>query len=408
MKNRYKIKLLSGPLAGRQLFLPEGDFRIGGDDPDLDLTPEGGHTAVLTVTETGVALQTQARCWLDGKATAELPDVIPADVVVDVGGVVLMVGDAEHTFREASVPDRNDAIPPGRARRVLAAVSLIVVAAGAVGGGVWSYATLAAGTVQADPNAWRSGWEADAAREGLALKTRPDGLLELAGRCRSAGDRGKLTARLREHGVIFRDVTLCQDDLVRNVKALLLLHGFDEVRVTPDEAIGEVKIAGRILADARWQKAVAAMATLRGLDAWTVEDDTGESVKALIGMLRKTDLIGKLSVAREKGMILLTGVLDEGGKRALGSVLSAFSTQFPSAPRTVVQNIPTARIQADIFPAPVVSFGGRDELAFLDLANGTRVKNGSRLPTGYVIVGIDRNGIDLEREGELMHIPLEL
>jgi type III secretion protein D len=36
------------------------------------------------------------------------------------------------------------------------------------------------------------------------------------------------------------------------------------------------------------------------------------------------------------------------------------------------------------------------------------VKVGSRLPAGYVIVGIDRNGIDLEREGELMHLPLEL
>lgn len=50
MKYRYQIKILSGPLAGRRLRLPEGEFTIGGADPDLDAMLEGGGRAVLDCT----------------------------------------------------------------------------------------------------------------------------------------------------------------------------------------------------------------------------------------------------------------------------------------------------------------------------------------------------------------------
>src|SRR5437868_15214172 len=98
------------------------------------------------------------------------------------------------------------------------------------------------------------------------------------------------------------------------------------------------------------------LSSMRGLQHWSVEDSASASVKALIDMLREAGLIGKLSVARDNGLILVTGVLDAGAQRGLASVMSAFNAAHPNAPKAIFQNIPTSSIQAGIFPSPIVSF----------------------------------------------------
>lgn len=407
MKHRYKIKLLSGPLAGRQLLLPEGSFTIGGDDPDLDIALEDNGKAVLTVTEQGVALDTDTGIWIDGVPAKPAPPMVPPGPVLDIGGLALILAEGDQDVPLRKVPERRDA------RRAswstgLAYACLVALLAGSAGAAIWVY-----GAVQQDaaPDGmadWMDNWRARARQQGIQLVREGGGMPTVEGTCKSSVERKALLQALREHDVMFRDNTLCQDELVRNVQAALALHGFGDAVVRPGDTVSSVTIAGRIHADARWQKTVTMLSSMKGLTHWSVHDPVTTSVKTLIDMLRGAALIGKLSVAREKGMVLVTGVLDEGSRRTLEGVLQAFADSHPDGPRTIFQNIPTTSIQAGIFPSPIVSFGGSGDLTFLDLANGTRLKVGSRLPSGHVIAGIDRNGIDLERDGELMHLPLEL
>ncbi|MBY4897889.1 type III secretion system inner membrane ring subunit SctD [Cupriavidus sp. AU9028] len=407
MKHRYQIKILNGPLAGRRLKLPEGDFVIGGDDPDLSATLEGGATATLTTAADGVRLRTAAPCWVDGKPEPLGEAPLPFGQVLDIGGLAVMVGEGDRPMPDATVPRRVRAEGTPRSAS-LRYGALVLLAAGSVGAGIWIYGAVQPPVEAVAAADWLDDWKRRARAEGVQVNAQRDGMLELSGSCRDSGSRRVLLESLREHAVPYRDNTQCQDELVRNVQAVLTMNGFAQAKVRSGDTIGTVAIQGTIHADARWRRAVAMLSELRGLQGWTVEDPIGASVRALIDRLRDAGLIGRLSVAREKGLILITGVLDEGGRRLLSSVTAAFAQANPEAPRTIFQNIPTRAFQAGIFPSPIVSFGGSGEMTFLDLANGTRLKAGSRLPGGHVIVHLDRNGIDLEREGELMHLPLEL
>ncbi|CAG9167577.1 type III secretion system inner membrane ring subunit SctD [Cupriavidus respiraculi] len=407
MKHRYKIKLLSGPLAGRQLLLPEGSFTIGGEDPDLDIALEDNGKAVLTVTEDGVALDTDSGCWIDGVPASPAPPLVPPGAVLDIGGLALILAEGDQEVPVCRVPQRRDS-RRGAWSRGLAYACLVALLSGSAGAAIWVYASVQQGSATQDAVDWMDEWRAKARQQGIQLVREGGALPTLEGTCKASAERKALLQTLRAHDIAFRDNTLCQDELVRNVQAALALHGFGDAVVRPGETLGSVTIAGRIHADARWQKTVAMLSTMRGLAHWSVHDPVTASVKNLIDMLRGSGLIGKLSVAREKGMVLVTGVLDDGARRTLEAVLQAFADGHPDGPKTIFQNIPTTSIQAGIFPSPIVSFGGSGELTFLDLANGTRLKVGSRLPSGHVIAGIDRSGIDLERDGELMHLPLEL
>jgi type III secretion protein D len=407
MKHRYKIKLLSGPLAGRQLLLPEGSFTIGGDDPDLDIALEDNGKAVLTVTEDGVALHTDTGCWIDGVPAKPAPPKVPPGAVVDIGGLALILAEGDQDVPVRRVPARRDG-RRGSWSTGLAYACLITLLSGSAGAAIWVYGAMRQGATTEGAADWMDDWRARARQQGLRLVKETGSLPTLEGTCKASVERKVLLQTLREHDVMFRDNSLCQDELVRNVQAALALHGFGDAVVRPGETLGSVTIAGRIHADARWQKTVAMLSTMHGLTKWAVHDPVTASVKTLIDMLRGSGLIGKLSVARERGMVLITGVLDDGSRRTLEAVLQAFADTHPEGPKTIFQNIPTTSIQAGIFPSPIVSFGGSGDLTFLDLANGTRLKVGSRLPSGHVIAGIDRNGIDLERDGELMHLPLEL
>lgn len=407
MEHRFQIKILSGPLAGRRLRLPAGEFTIGGADPDLDASLEGGGRAVLHCTEDGVRLVTDAPCWLDGARWEPPAEPLPLRRVIDIGGLALMLGPADEPLPERQVPPRRDR--GGRALpSVVAGACLVVLMAGSAGAAIWAYAALQSDEVPVDTREWLDDWRRRARQQGIESHAQGDGVLLLDGVCQESAARTALVEQLRRTNVRYRDDTLCQDELVRNVQAVLNLNGFADARARAGATPGTVVIQGSVHADARWRRAVSMLASMHGLKDWSVEDPVGRGVKALIAMLRDAGLIGKLSVAREKDLIVITGLLDQAAQRALSAVTHGFSRQYPDAPKTIFQNIPTRSMQSGLFPSPVVSFGGSGDLAFVDLANGTRLKTGSRLPAGYVIVHLDRNGIDLEREGELIHLPLEL
>ncbi|MGL4455522.1 MAG: hypothetical protein ACRCUL_06630, partial [Plesiomonas sp.] len=55
--------------------------------------------------------------------------------------------------------------------------------------------------------------------------------------------------------------------------------------------------------------------------------------------------------------------------------------------------------------SPVVSYQGNSDMAYLRLADGSRIDTGNIIAGEYKVVALDVNGIELLTSNELIHIP---
>ncbi|WP_035466885.1 type III secretion system inner membrane ring subunit SctD [Burkholderia sp. WSM2232] len=408
MEKSYTLTVLNGPLARRSIRLPTGETRIGGDDPDLAVALEDAHTATLTVGTDGVRISTDARCWIDG-APAAAPDVAPLDRVIDLGGLAFVLRDSARS--DAAPPSLK--VPPRRNGRraraafavLIASVAILAASALALERVLSAPATTASAIRQAD---LLSDIRKRFAPEGIVLSQDERGVVDIRGQCMMSSRLAALRDALRERGFVYRDSVICQDDMVNSVRAILRMNGYENATVESGATYGTVDISGRIDADERWQRVAEMLSGTAGLQSWTVRDRSGGSVNDLISRLRAAGLIGKLSIARARDDILVTGLLDATDKAALTAVIAAFRRDYSDASRVVVQDIAAAPSLNRVFPSAVVSFGGRPPSMFIELADGTRLMVGSRLPGDYAITGLDANGVDLSKDGEIAHFPLNL
>jgi type III secretion protein D len=408
MEKSYTLTVLNGPLARRRIRLPAGETRIGGADPDLAVTLEDAQSAILTVGAEGVRISSDAKCWIDGDQVS-VPENAPLDRVIDLGGLAFVLrdsADGDARSESLTVPSRKSGRP------VRAAIAILVASVAVFGGTAFALERLLTApsvTVQADnPAAWLAGVQKRFAADGLVVKADDRGVVNITGQCMDSSRLGVLRDVLRERGVVYRDSVICQDDVVNSVSAALKMNGYEDATVTSGAEYGTVDIAGRIDADERWQRVAEMLSTTPGLKNWTVRDRGNGSIKDLIARLRAAGLVGKLSVSRARDDILVTGLLSAADKTGLDAVIAAFTRDNPGASRVVVQDIAAAASLNRVFPAPLVSFGGSQPAMFIELANGVRLMVGSRLPSGYEIVGLDVNGVDLSKDGELAHFPLNL
>lgn len=408
MEKSYTLIVLNGPLARRSIRLPPGETRIGGEDPDLAVALEDAHTATLTVGTEGVRISTDASCWIDG-APAVAPDVAPLDRVIDLGGLAFVLRDS--ATDDVAPPCL--IVPPRRkGRRAGAALAVLITSVAVLGASslalervFWAPATVASAARQADP---LSDIRKRLAPEGIVLSEDERGVVNIRGQCMVSSRLAALRDALRESGFVYRDSVICQDDIVNSVTAILRMNGYDNANVESGTTYGTVDISGRIDADERWQRVAEMLSGTAGLQSWTVRDRSGGSVNDLISRLRAAGLIGKLSISRARNDILVTGLLDATDKAALTAVIAAFRRDYSGAARVVVQDIAAAPSLNRVFPSAVVSFGGRPPSMFIELADGARLTVGSRLPGGYAITGLDASGVDLSKDGEIAHFPLNL
>ncbi|CAG9185951.1 type III secretion system inner membrane ring subunit SctD [Cupriavidus pampae] len=405
----YQLKFLSGPLLGHSLALPEGDFLMGPMDADVHAETEGRHSALFSTSRNGVALMTSAPCWIDGRRTRKLPNPLPCQTPIDIDGITVALAPARDTVTPDTVPRRRDGVRWRRRLRRVATTTLALALSYLTGMGVWQYANQMPREITKDAGAAATdSWQEAASKLGIKTGHTVSGAVSLSGQCTASEQRDRVIKLLRSAHMPYVDSTLCQDEIERNVRAALRMHGYADVKVAPGNQYGTVFIMGRILSDDRWKGAVATLSKIRGLQTWSVEDDSASHVRRLIEVLRRSHMGNKLSVARENNLVLLTGTLSEDERQRLDTTIAKFSAEHPDASRVIYQNIPSASVQTSVFSSPVVSFGERNKAAFIDLANGTRVTAGSRLPSGYLIAQMDRQGIELERDGDVIYMPLNL
>ncbi|AUH50650.1 EscD/YscD/HrpQ family type III secretion system inner membrane ring protein [Chromobacterium sp. ATCC 53434] len=408
MECLFRLKWLNGPLAGRELELPAGEVRLGGDDPDIALALEQGAATVLSVTEEGVTMAPPVPVWVDGLPW-DASQPLPIGRAIDLAGQGLALSEAEGALAMLQLPPRRSeevvaAQPPdARPWRLAGGIVLICVALAA---------TLLLWPKPVDPppfnaQAWLAREMADSSLAGLKAELDERGVVRLSGLCASSQAIERLRGRLREQGLTFRDESLGADTLRRQVRQVLELNGYREVEVSAGPAPDQVVIHGAIQANAAWLRASAQLRAMPALNGWRVVNDRAELFGRLVDTLHRQRLLEGLSIAVSGHELLISGQLAPERTRAVAAAAAAFNADGPRL-KARFQNIPAAAPAANILPAAIVSVGGNANSIYLELANGMRLQQGGTLPSGYRIYALSHTALTLMQEQRLVSIPLHL
>jgi type III secretion protein D len=429
----FKLRLLNGPLVGRELALPAGEFTLGQGDVDLQVPLEGlvpDRRVVLLVSEQGVFLTSKVACWIGGEPWEDHTTPLPLAQVIDLAGQGLLLGLVDSSLPLHPMPLRIAVEPQQKAvirlsqtaafqeatRRwgrwgwQLGAITLTI--GSLLGGGSWLLSAMATDhnkPTQTELTPWLTQQLQQPALSGLSFAWESDGTIRFKGHCLESQPLNSVMLQLRRYGILLREPMICQDQLLNNIRYVLNLFGYEQVTVAGTDQPGVVAIRGAIQADERWRQVVDMLAVMPGLSHWSVENQGDKQLKSLLIQLRKAKLLGKLSISRSGDRLVVSGRLTATQQSQLKQQLAQFSQKWEPAPVVIYQNIRPSEERQQLFPAAIVSVGGCEQNPFIELATGQRLQVGARLPNGYHIIAIDGvHGVELSREGQLVHVPLDL
>ncbi|VWD64745.1 hypothetical protein BLA50215_07905 [Burkholderia lata] len=392
MDANFKLKLLNGPLSGRELHLPPGPFTVGGEDCDLVLPLEGDAVAMLEVSDQAVTLISETRCWVAGRRHP--PGLLPAHTMIDLAGLHFVLGSVDVTLVAPAT------IPRGRTRRI--GWALTAAAIGVVGALSWVFYPKVPAP-QSAPQDWLSHTLRTAPR--LTALWLNDATVILSGRCRDCSQLSAITERLHAAGVRLQQEAVCDDELKRSVHAVLANYGYLEVSVTLD-ADDRATIDGPVRNDHRFAELAAALDEVPGLCAWQLSNSNADELAALFTQLQAADLLTGLSVVRGERGWVLSGQLEPARQVALLRLLSMWNTEPERrGPLRFLSVASTARA-GDYLSSAIAGVGGNASAPFLELANGMRLQPGSPVLQGMRVMAISPAGISLSSGERIAFLPL--
>jgi type III secretion protein D len=403
----YKLKLLNSPLYGRELKLREGIFRIGSEsaESDIVLALEGGIDFIsLAVQAEGVVFTTPGAGWI-GDRSVESIEKIPLRESVMMAGVALVLGhvddDLSH-FTQWQYPDTSKGSKTG----IIIAVFFCLLTATfcAI---YWNLLENEDSRPRFNPQQYVEQYQKQHALSKITVNWLTPTHLDITGWCRHESNLTPLLTTLRQHQVAFTNQAICQDSLLRNVQYAIQLYGYANFQVEPGDERGEVVINGAVDDDGRWQEVMKLLSTMPGLKKWTVVNQSESQTAQIIQILKKNHLLGKLSIRKINGRIIISGKLNDKDVDLLANIIRKFMQSNPAAAPMVYQNIQATNSASEVLPAPIISVGGNESSPYIELSNGMRLQKGAALPSGYIIRNIDSSyGVELSRHGLLVHIPL--
>lgn len=145
-------------------------------------------------------------------------------------------------------------------------------------------------------------------------------------------------------------------------------------------------IYGAVQMGDQWLTVQDTLAAVSGLKGWLVVNAHSGQIQQLVERLRAAGLLGFLSMTESNKELAISGVLSSEQQQQLKETLAALSQQQPGFPSVRYQNIPASDRTDQFLPAKVVSYGGNTHSAFVRLANGGRLQQGSVLANGYKVV----------------------
>lgn len=400
----YKLKWLSGPLAGRELLLPEGEFRIGGNDADVSLPLEENVEAVLMVSADSITLTSAIPVWVNGECW-NIEHSLPLEQYIDLAGQGVMLGKPDATLALLPLPVRHHYKSTVKKRLLnpwlllpIASLTLMILAM------LW-YVRTHEDALPFDPHSWLEETLQSPALSGLEAQLDERGVVHLSGLSTSSQNIMQLRKQLDAHGLNFSDQSIGADALLDRVRQLFTIHGYQDIEVKPGATAESVEIFGAINADERWLKVNAQLAKIKYLKYWVVINDRAEYFQRLLNKLDKHTLLEGISIKVTGKELLINGQLDEQRSKEMESLVINFNRDGQSRLKARFLNIPTVAT-VNILPAAIVSIGGNGNSVYLQLANNMRLQQGAILPNGYKIYSLSQRFLTLIRGEHLISLPL--
>ncbi|GLT18673.1 EscD/YscD/HrpQ family type III secretion system inner membrane ring protein [Vibrio zhanjiangensis] len=401
MEPNIKLLWLTGPMQGRELKLPSGDLSMG---PSGDImVPLGQREAInISVDEQGVVVKDSIDVWVNG-IKAKISEYLPLGQPIELSGVGFILGYCDQQLAWQKLPPRLTRTQSRLSHLILLGTTLFALATM-----ILVLMLPAKREPVFNPQLWLQSELNIPALHQVNASWGADGIVTLTGYCDNSTSMAKLKEGLKLHSIRFNAKAVCTDKLVGNVESVLNANGYQNVHVAPTRRMGEVRISGAIQSGEQWDKVTTELAQIQGLKHWQVANDMGGYVQKFVAALRENNLLDGVMVERRQESILVTGQVNDVMRAKIKQVNKNLMSNTGQMVDLRFENIPVRDNLSRYLSGQIVSFGGNTSHPFVELSNGTRLQMNSKLESGYVVSHIDLKGLDLSRDGEVIHVPFIL
>ncbi|EMJ7522174.1 MULTISPECIES: type III secretion system inner membrane ring subunit SctD [Providencia] len=403
MKPLYKLKWLSGILAGRELALPLGEIRLGGETPDIALPLELNAETLLIVNEQGIRLSQPVPLWVDGLPW-ETNELLPQKRVIDLAGLVFIFGDIEQPLPTLAIPLRRNKNKTHVVTLTIAIIFLFLVLL-AIG---ISTDISPENEEPFDKVIWLEQQMKQPDHLGLQASFDNNGIIHLSGVSVSKNTIYQLQEQLAQFGFSFYNKSIDVSTLHNLVRQTLEMNGYHDIDITQGNSLDSVKIYGDIQFDNHWQQTQTQINQISLLKSWVVINDRSEEFKKTLHFLDSESLLEGLNISIENNKLLVSGKVPDKDLEKLNIIISDFNKSQKTRMKINYQNIPNKNIIDEFLPGKIISIGGNDEYIYLQLSNNMRLYKGSILPNGYKVYSLSMNTLMLIYKQNFLSIPINL
>ena len=244
--------------------------------------------------------------------------------------------------------------------------------------------------------------------QDIKIQWREYNSLLLSGYVHSPEIKNKFLDKLNSAKINYEDNILDMESIANLAKILIQGKGYKEADVVPDERSGFVIIKGKIIGNTQWDAVSKQLVKdVNGLKGWRIVTTKTNFTEELLVLLASRDLSRHLAVVDRGNTTFITGQLNQEDTDVLNQLIEEVKEKNRSEQQVIYQNIPYSdSLYPEFIPSPLVSFGGDNNSAYFILEDGTRCDNGTILPSGYVVTSIGKDGITLEKNGDIAHFPV--
>lgn len=403
MKPLYKLKWLSGILAGRELALPVGEIRLGGETPDIALPLELNAETLLIVNEQGIRLSQPVPLWVDGLPW-ETNELLPQKRVIDLAGLVFIFGDIEQPLPTLAIPLRRNKNKTHVVTLTIAIIFLFLVLL-AIG---ISTDISPENEEPFDKVIWLEQQMKQPDHLGLQASFDNNGIIHLSGVSVSKNTIYQLQEQFAQFGFSFYNKSIDVSTLHNLVRQTLEMNGYHDIDITQGNSLDSVKIYGDIQFDNHWQQTQAQINQISLLKSWVVINDRSEEFKKTLHFLDSESLLEGLNISIENNKLLVSGKVPDKDLEKLNIIISDFNKSQKTRMKINYQNIPNKNIIDEFLPGKIISVGGNYEYIYLQLSNNMRLYKGSILPNGYKVYSLSMNTLMLIYKQNFLSIPINL
>jgi type III secretion protein D len=401
MSPRYKLRVLSGALGGREFCLVPGNWAIGGPDADLAVVLESDQSAILEIDEKGVYLRSAVDCWIAGRRT-EVSGALPHRIPIDLAGLVVVLGEVGTELSEIRAVPRRAPIQ----WLTGGGVAFAILAAGIAIGALVVFVPEASEQTRAQAHAeWLTRITKEFAKQHVTVGVDKDGVLQLSGHCADSGRVDLLRDELRQRQITFSDNAVCTSDIAGEIQATLSLYGYPNVSVRSSSVVGRYEIVGAINNDSGWNAVEDQLRHIPGLSSWEVRDVLGSYSVDVVSAIRDAGLGSYVSVVPAGQGIAISGELSPERLAILERLLAKLRDGANGELSISYEDIPVDNVIKNIFDSPIVTYIGNAISPSVELGNGLVLREGSIIANGYTVSRLDADGIDLSRDRRLIHLP---